>query len=87
MPFSGKGAVINKAIVTVLTSAGLTEVEGSSDFIQRVHVRLTVDGRISDLLEAKYAGAIVEPISVRQQAKWFVCVTQASFDLVAGYLP
>jgi hypothetical protein len=87
VPFKGKQAVITKATVVVLTHAGLVEVEGSSEFTQRVYVRLTVDGRISELLDVKYAGIIVKPLSAREKAQWLAVATQAGFDLVAKHLP
>lgn len=60
-----------------LTHTGLAEVEASSEFTQRVYVRLTVDARISELLDARYAGVIVDPVDVKQHAKWVVAATQA----------
>ena len=81
----GKGAVIKKPIETALVRRGLIEVQGSSDFNQRVYVELNVDGRVFELLHSKYAGITVIPKSVTERSKWTAVATQAAFDLVARY--
>jgi hypothetical protein len=82
-----RSGVIPKAIVVALTHAGLVEVEGSSQFTQRVHVRLSVGGRVGELLDAKYAGVVVTPIEAREKSHWLAVATRAGFDLVAKHLP
>lgn len=85
--FTGKNAVIAKEAAMALTHAGFAVVEASSKFTEAVNVELTIDGRNSELLDPKYSGAIVRPVSATQRAKWLVGATQAGFDLVAQHLP
>jgi hypothetical protein len=85
--FTGKKAVISKPTVTALTNLGLLEVVGSSEFTQRVHVELNVDGRLAKLLDARYAGVKVTPLYATERLKLAAAATQAAFDLVAKYLP
>jgi hypothetical protein len=85
--FTGKKATITKALVMSLTHLGLVEVAGSSAVTQRMYVSLNVDGRIAELLDAKYAGVTLKPGPVREKVSWVALATQAGFDLVASHLP
>lgn len=86
-PIMGKGAFMSKATATHLTTLGLAEIEGSSEFTERVHVRLTADGRLSELISTRLAGVVVIPVETRQKAKWVVAATVEGVELVAASLP
>ena len=83
----GQGAVIKKPTETALMNQGLIEVQASSEFTQRFYAQLSVDGRISELLDAKFAGVRVTPLSAKEHLRWAAVATQAAFDLVAAHLP
>lgn len=83
----GKGAVIKKPTETALMKRGLIEVDASSEFTQRFYVQLNIDGRVSELLDAKFAGVRVTPVSANERLKFAAVATQAAFDLVASHLP
>jgi hypothetical protein len=83
----GRGAVIKKPTETALMRRGLIEVHGSSEFTQRIYVQLIIDGRITDLLDVKFATARAIPKSVTERSRWAAVASQAAFDLVATYLP
>lgn len=82
----GKGSTIKKPAETALVQQGLIEVSGSSEFTQRVYIELNVDGRIAELLDAKYSGVKITPISATQRLKWAATATKDAFDLVSKYL-
>ena len=86
-PVTGKVAFMSKATATRLTTLGLAEIEGSSEFTQRVLVQLTADGRLSELLSTRLAGVVVTPVETRQKAKWLVAATAEGVELVAASLP
>jgi hypothetical protein len=83
----GRGAVIKKPMETALVNRGLIEVHGSSEFTQRSYITLSVDGRLSELLDAKFAGVKITPLYATERLKWAAVATQAAFDLVATHLP
>lgn len=83
----GKGSVIKKPTETKLVQRGLIELHGASEFTQRVYVELNVDGRVSELLDARFAGVKVAPVSATERLKWTAVATRAAFDLVASHLP
>jgi hypothetical protein len=85
--FTGKKAKLKKPLVTELTRLGLMEVVGWSEFTQRVHLELNVDGRVRELLDAKYAGVKITPVVAGQRARWVAQATQAAFNLVAKHVP
>jgi hypothetical protein len=85
--FAGKKAKLKKPMVTELTRRGLVEVVGWSEFTQRVHLELNVDGRVRELLDAKYAGVKITPVAAEQRARWYAQATQAAFNLVAKHVP
>ena len=76
-----------KPIETALANRGLLEVQASAEFTQRFYVDLNIDGRISELLGAKFAGVKVTPFTANERLKWAAVATQAAFDLVAICLP
>jgi len=83
----GRGAAIKKPTEKALMDRGLIEVEASSEFTQRFYVHLNVDGRITELLDAKFAGVKVTPLATNENLRWAAVATQAAFDLVAASLP
>jgi acylphosphatase len=83
----GKKAKLKKPMVTELTRRGLVEVVGWSEFTQRVHLELNVDGRVRELLDAKHTGVKITPVAAEQRARWLAQVTQAAFNLVAKHVP
>jgi hypothetical protein len=87
VPFTGRTVIIRKLAVTALAKLGLLEVVGSSDFDQRAYVQLNVDGRLSELLDAKYAGVRISFGPAQEKLRWVAVATQQAFDLVARNLP
>ena len=83
----GRDAVIKKPTATTLVNRGLIEVDACSEFTQLGYVHLNIDGRISELLDAKFAGVKYIPRAAHEHLKWAAVATKAAFDLVAAYLP
>lgn len=85
--YTGKKAKFGKPAVTTLTSLGLVELVGYSEFTQRVHIDLNVDGRVQQMLDTRYAALKITPVAATERAKWLAQATQAAFDLVAKHVP
>jgi hypothetical protein len=82
----GRNAFMKKPTEDALMSRELIEVEGGVEYTQRYYLQLNVDGRISELLDAKYSGVKVTPKSVTERIRWAAVATQQAFDLVAECL-
>ena len=85
--FTGRKARLARSAVTALRNLGLVEQIGYSEFNQRVHVDLNVDGRVRELIDARYAGLKITPVQAQERVRWQAQATQAAFDLVAKHLP
>jgi hypothetical protein len=86
VPCRGKNAMIKKPAEKALMELGLISVEGSSEFTQRAYLELSIDGRISELLDAKFSGVKITPVRVAERAKWAATATQEAFNLVGACL-
>jgi hypothetical protein len=86
VPCRGRNAMIKKPAEKALGELGLISVDASSEFTQRVYLELSIDGRISELLDAKFSGVKITPVHAAEQAKWAAVATQAAFDLVGACL-
>jgi len=82
----GRSSFIKKPAETALMRLGLIEVDASSEFTQRYYIELNADGRISELLDAKFATVKLTAREATERAKWAAVATQAAFDLVATSL-
>jgi hypothetical protein len=83
----GRNAFLKKPTEVALMERELIEVDAGSEYTQRVYLQLGIDGRISELLDAKYSGIKITPNSVTERARWAAVATQKAFDLVAECLP
>lgn len=84
----GRGAAIKKPTETALMKLGLIEVQGGSEFTQRVYMQMTVDDHMRELLDDKFVADVkIKPWYATERLRWAAVATQAAFDLVAKYLP
>ena len=83
----GRNAFLKKPTEVALMDRELIEVEAGSEYTQRVYLQLSVDGRISELLDAKYSDIKITPKGVTERIRWAAVATQKAFDLVAECLP
>ena len=60
----GRNAFLMKPTEVTLMGLELIEVDAGSEYTQRFYLQLSVDGRISELLDAKYSGIKITPKSV-----------------------
>ena len=82
----GRNAFLKKPTEVALMGRELIEVDAGSEYTQRVYLQLSVDGRVSELLDAKYSGIKITPKSVTERIRWAAVATQKAFDLVAECL-
>lgn len=75
--FTGKKAKLAKPGVIALRNLGLVEQVGCSEFNQRVHIELNVDGRVQELIDARYSGLKITPLLAEERVKWLAQATQA----------
>jgi hypothetical protein len=83
----GRGAFLKKPAEDALMGTGLIEVDAGVEYTQRYYLQLSVDGRISELLDARYSGIKIMPKRVTERIRWAAVATQEAFDLVAECLP
>jgi len=83
----GRNSFMKKPTENALMSRELIEVEGGAEYTQRFYLQLDVDGRISELLDAKYSGVKITPKSATERIRWAAVATQKAFDLVAECFP
>lgn len=87
VPYRGKGAPISTPTRKALMELGLIRVDTSSEFTQWAYTELNVDGRLGEMLDAKFIRAKLIPLYVTERTKWAAVATQAALDLVAKHLP
>jgi hypothetical protein len=83
----GRSAFMKKPTEDALMSRELIEVEGGAEYTQRYYLQLNIDGRISELLDAKYSGVKITHKSAIERIRWAAVATQKAFDLIAECLP
>jgi hypothetical protein len=87
VPSRGRNAFLKKPTEVALMGRELIEIDADSEYTQRFYLQLSVDGRIRELLDAKYSGIKITPKSVTERIRWTAVATQKAFDLVAECLP
>jgi hypothetical protein len=83
----GRNAFLKKPTEDALMGKELIEVEADAEYTQRYYLQLSVDGRISELLDAKFSGVKITPKRVTERIRWAAVATQKAFDIVAECLP
>ena len=63
----GRNTFLKKPTEVALMERELIEVDAGSEYTQRVYLQLGVDGRISELLDAKHSGIKITPKSVTER--------------------
>ena len=86
VPSRSRNAMIKKPAEKALMELGLISVEAASEFTQRVYLELNVNGRISELLDAKFSGIKITPAHAVERARWTAVATQEAFDLIGTCL-
>ena len=66
--------------------SGLIRIDTSSEFTQWAYTELNVDGRLGEMLDAKFIHSKLIPLYVTERTKWAAVATQAALDLVAKHL-
>jgi hypothetical protein len=87
VPCRGRKATISTPTRKALMELGLIRVDASSEFTEWAYAELNVDGRLADVLEAKFIHTTVTDRDFTEGSKWAAVATQAGFDLVAKHLP
>jgi len=83
----GRNAFLKKPTEDALMGKELIEVEADAEYTQRYYLQLSVDGRISELLDVKFSGVKITPRRVTERIRWVAVATQKAFDIVAECLP
>lgn len=85
--FKGKKGQLPKDLVKALVRAGYVERVGTSEFVpEPLPMRFSIDPRLFELMDDRYAATELHALPVEEKASWVAVATQEGLDLVAAHL-